>query len=155
MHLLTHQAAEFDLSRCCLQITTRPEDQPDAAAACERLRLEWVVQIQGTVIKRSDPNPDLPTGLVELVPSSVTVLNTAPAKLPLLPSDKTVPKEETRLRNRILDLRSAIQICTTWCMEIMICHWAACCNLHKHARFCELFCSARHCKTGDPASSIS
>ncbi|KAK9807183.1 hypothetical protein WJX73_004912 [Symbiochloris irregularis] len=88
-----------------LQITTRPEEQPEAAAACQRLRLEWVVKIQGTVTKRSDPNPDLPTGLVELVPSAVTVLNTAPAKLPLLPSDKTVPKEETRLRNRVLDLR--------------------------------------------------
>ena len=68
-----------------------------------------MVQIQGELVKRSDPNPDLPTGQVELVPSQVTVLNTVPGALPLLPSDQSVPKEETRLRNRVLDLRSAHQ----------------------------------------------
>ena len=90
------------------QVTSRPEEHQEAAEACQRLRNEWVVQVQGRLVRRSDPNPELPTGQVELVPSRVSVLNTAPAKLPLLPSDPAPPKEETRLRNRVLDLRSEL-----------------------------------------------
>ncbi|MCJ1423430.1 hypothetical protein MMC29_001313 [Sticta canariensis] len=95
-------------SRLChlAQITSRPPEFPEAAEACQRLRNEWVVQVQGQVIKRSDPNPQIPTGQVELVPAEVTVLNTVGIKLPLLPSDDSTPKEETRLRNRVLDLRN-------------------------------------------------
>ena len=71
------------------------------------MRNEWVVQVKGHIVKRSDPNPELPTGQVELVPSTVTVLNAVAGKLPLLPSDESMPKEETRLRHRVLDLRQA------------------------------------------------
>lgn len=87
------------------QITSRPAEFSEAAEACQRLRNEWVVQVKGTLIKRSDPNPQIPTGQVELVPATVRILNTVGCKLPLLPSDDSVPKEETRLRNRVLDLR--------------------------------------------------
>ena len=69
------------------------------------------MQVQGQIARRSDPNPELPTGQVELIPSKVAVLNTVPAKLPLLPADASLPKEETRLRNRVLDLRHAV--CTS------------------------------------------
>lgn len=94
-----------------MQITTRPAEHPLASEACQRLRHEWVVQVEGRVVRRSDPNPQLPSGQVELIPSRVAVLNTVPPKLPLLPSDPSLPREETRLRNRVLDLR----LTPGWC----------------------------------------
>lgn len=48
-------------------------------------------------------------GLVELVVDSMTVLNTVTRKLPFLVSagegDDEAPREEVRLRHRVLDLR--------------------------------------------------
>jgi len=42
-----------------------------AAASLERLRAEFVVQVTGTLRRRKDPNPKLPTGEVELVAEEV------------------------------------------------------------------------------------
>jgi aspartyl-tRNA synthetase len=57
-----------------LQIVSPDEagDAPAAAAAAlERLRAEFVVQVTGTLRLRKDPNPKMPTGGVELVAEQV------------------------------------------------------------------------------------
>ncbi len=43
----------------------------EGAAGLERLRAEYVVRIQGQLRKRVDPNPNIPTGMVELVAEQV------------------------------------------------------------------------------------
>ncbi|MCD8309597.1 MAG: OB-fold nucleic acid binding domain-containing protein, partial [Prevotellaceae bacterium] len=50
------------------------------ASLCEqanRLGREYVLQVTGTVAERSNKNPQLPTGDIELIVSTLTVLNAA------------------------------------------------------------------------------
>jgi aspartyl-tRNA synthetase len=75
-------------------------------AAVEATRLESVVTITGTVLKRSDEtiNTSLPTGHVEVRIESFDVQSAADT-LPLQVNSDTDSGEETRLRYRYLDLR--------------------------------------------------
>jgi aspartyl-tRNA synthetase len=84
----------------------------DAAAlaegtdAVDRIRPEFVVAVHGHVELRSPEaaNPKLPTGGIEVVATSLTILNEA--KTPPFPiNEDTQVAEETRLRYRYLDLR--------------------------------------------------
>src|SRR5690349_14388521 len=43
----------------------------------KRMRSEFVVSVSGVLRKRSNPNPKIPTGEVELVVESLTILNEA------------------------------------------------------------------------------
>ena len=86
-------------------MVSQPDEHREAAAACGRLRSEFVVQIKGTVRKRKDPNPRIPSGHLELAVTEVDVLNTLSKQLPFLPSEEEKLGEETRLRHRVLDLR--------------------------------------------------
>jgi len=69
------------------------------------LSREDVIRIQGTVALREAPNPDLPTGEVEVEVEHLEILSqTQPLPFPV---DEEPPRasEETRLRYRYLDLR--------------------------------------------------
>lgn len=89
-----------------LQAVSQPDAFPEAAAQCQQMRNENVVQITGKVRKRQDPNPRIPSGYLELAVESVAILNTVEQKLPFLPADDSAHLgEESRLRNRVLDLR--------------------------------------------------
>ncbi|WP_145031593.1 aspartate--tRNA ligase [Micrococcus luteus] len=70
------------------------------------LRNEWVLQVSGTVERRPEgnENPNLPSGEIELIAETVTVLNTA-AALPFQVDEHVEVGEEARLRHRYLDLR--------------------------------------------------
>ena len=70
------------------------------------LRNEWVLQVTGTVERRPEgnENPSLPSGEIELIAETVTVLNTA-AALPFQVDEHVEVGEEARLRHRYLDLR--------------------------------------------------
>ena len=89
------------------QVVSQPDDFPEAAGDCQRMRNENVVRIIGKVRQRKDPNPNLPSGFLELAVEDVQILNTVSQKLPFLPGEEGQLSEETRLRNRVLDLRSA------------------------------------------------
>lgn len=87
------------------QVVFRPEEHAAAAEAAHGLRSEDVIQITGKVAPRlsGTENPKLPTGSVEVVVSSLVILN----KAEVLPFqlDAKVANEDLRLEYRYLDLR--------------------------------------------------
>src|SRR5712692_1106598 len=89
-----------------VQVVFNKETQPAAHAKAEQARSEFVVAVEGQVIKRQKSNPELATGEVELVASNLHILNNA--KTPPFPvEDEINAAEETRLRYRYIDLRRA------------------------------------------------
>ena len=67
-----------------VQIVFNKETQPEAHAKAEQARSEYVVAIEGKVVKREKINPEIPTGEIELVANKLYILNTA--KTPPFPS---------------------------------------------------------------------
>jgi aspartyl-tRNA synthetase len=87
-----------------VQVVFNKETQPDAHGKAEHVRSEFVVAVEGKVLKREKANPEIATGEVELVAGKLHVLNTA--KTPPFPIEEEInAAEETRLRYRYLDLR--------------------------------------------------
>ena len=92
-----------------VQVVLDAGEHPQASAALEPARLEWVVEVEGVVRAREPEavNPEMDTGEVEVVAERAEILSAA-APLPFGPE---VPveevSEETRLRHRYLDLRRA------------------------------------------------
>ena len=70
-----------------------------------KVRLEYVVQVKGTVVERHAKNPNMDTGAIEIIPTELTILNrTKP--LPFAIGGAAVEaSEEVRLTHRYLDLR--------------------------------------------------
>ncbi len=67
---------------------------------------ESTVSVKGKVVKRSSPNPDMPTGMIEVIPTEITVLGRCYSELPFEIANSTAAKEDTRLKYRFLDLRN-------------------------------------------------
>jgi aspartyl-tRNA synthetase len=87
-----------------VQVVFNKETQPEAHAKAEHARSEFVVAVEGDVVKRQKANPDLATGEVEMNATKLHILNNA--KTPPFPiEDQINAAEETRLRFRYLDLR--------------------------------------------------
>jgi aspartyl-tRNA synthetase len=89
-----------------VQVVLRPDERPEAAQALVAVRGEWVVEVEGEVVRRGPEhvNRDLPTGEIEVVADRAAVLSRSePPPFPL--DGKTDAAEETRLRYRFLDLR--------------------------------------------------
>jgi len=90
-----------------VQVTLNPDLPKESLDAVANVRMEWVLQITGTVRQRPSgmENPKMQTGEVEVIAESVEVLN--PAKtLPFMVSgENDLPDENMRLRYRYLDLR--------------------------------------------------
>ena len=86
-----------------VQVVARDEVLTGAA---HDLRSEFCIQVIGEVTAREarNVNPDLPTGEVEVVASSITVLSPA-APLPFQIDERVTVGEEARLKHRYLDLR--------------------------------------------------
>ena len=90
-----------------IQVTVNPNLSKETLEYVANVRMEWVLQITGTVHKRpvGMENPKMQTGEVEIIAEAIDVLN--PAKtLPFMVSgENDLPDENTRLRYRYLDLR--------------------------------------------------
>jgi aspartyl-tRNA synthetase len=87
-----------------VQVVFNKETQPEAHAKAEQARSEFVVAVEGEVVKRQKANPELATGEVEMNATRLHILNNA--KTPPFPiEDQINAAEETRLRFRYLDLR--------------------------------------------------
>jgi aspartyl-tRNA synthetase len=86
------------------QVVFNKENYPETHAKAEELRSEYVVAIEGRVVRRQKPNPELATGEVEVMAARLHLLNTAKTP-PFVIEDEISASEETRLRYRYLDLR--------------------------------------------------
>jgi aspartyl-tRNA synthetase len=87
-----------------VQVVFNKETQPEAHAKAEHARSEFVVAVEGAVVKRQKANPELATGEVEMNATRLHILNNAKTP-PFSIEDKINAAEETRLRFRYLDLR--------------------------------------------------
>jgi aspartyl-tRNA synthetase len=70
----------------------------------KKLRSEFVVSVEGVIRKRSNPNPKIPTGEIEVVVNSLTVLNESEVP-PFVIEEEVKANEDLRLKYRYLDLR--------------------------------------------------
>ena len=89
-----------------VQVVFNPELAPEAHESADKVRNEWVIQVVGKVVARSDAtrNPSLPTGDVELIAERATVLNES--KTPAFyVNEESEVDELLRLKFRYLDLR--------------------------------------------------
>jgi aspartyl-tRNA synthetase len=68
---------------------------------------ETVVAVQGTLIERSNKNPNLATGEVELLAEAIEILSAA-KQPPIIIANQTDALEDTRLKYRYLDLRRPV-----------------------------------------------
>ena len=75
--------------------------------AISKLNKETVIEVQGTVRERSSKNANLPTGEIEVVPTSIKVLGTCQHnELPFQINRSKDADEAIRLKHRYLDLRN-------------------------------------------------
>jgi aspartyl-tRNA synthetase len=86
------------------QIVFNNELHPEAHAKAEELRSEFVVAVEGRVIRRQKANPDIASGEVEVMATRLHILNNSKTP-PFQIEDEVTASEETRLRYRYLDLR--------------------------------------------------
>ncbi|HXX18519.1 MAG TPA: aspartate--tRNA ligase [Candidatus Acidoferrum sp.] len=86
------------------QIVFNKEQNPEAHAKAEDLRSEYVVAVEGRVVRRQKSNPEIPTGEVEVIASRLHILNNSKTP-PFAIENEVTATEETRLRYRYLDLR--------------------------------------------------
>jgi aspartyl-tRNA synthetase len=77
---------------------------PKLCTSARQLGREYVVQIVGKVIERSNKNPNMPTGDVEIEVEKLKLLNAAKTP-PFTIEDDTDGGEELRMKYRYLDLR--------------------------------------------------
>ena len=88
-----------------MQLVINPEKvSAEVMATAESLRSEFVIEVTGQVAAREQANDKLPTGVVELNVTALTVLNIAKTT-PFEIKDGIEANDDTRLRYRYLDLR--------------------------------------------------
>jgi aspartyl-tRNA synthetase len=86
------------------QIVFNKELNPEAHAKAEQLRSEFVVAVEGRVLRRQKSNPDISSGEVEVTATRLHILNNSKTP-PFQIEEEVTASEETRLRYRYLDLR--------------------------------------------------
>ncbi len=87
-----------------VQITCDERSPDSARAVAAGVRLEYVVEVEGDIVARSRPNPNVPTGAVEVVARSVRIVSKTPP-LPFTIQEEISAHEDVRLTYRYLDLR--------------------------------------------------
>ncbi|PSR05226.1 MAG: aspartate--tRNA ligase [Bacteroidetes bacterium SW_10_40_5] len=90
------------------QLVFNMETQPELCKKARQLGREYVIKINGQVMERSNKNPEVPTGNVEILVDSFKVLNTSKTP-PFTIEEDTDGGEELRMKYRYLDLRRANQ----------------------------------------------
>ena len=76
----------------------------DLLEKAKNLGREFVIQVEGKVIKRASKNPKIPTGEIEILVEKLTVLNESVLP-PFTIEDETDGGEELRMKYRYLDIR--------------------------------------------------
>ena len=88
------------------QVVVNPENAPEAHAVAEDVRGEFVLAVTGEVGRRPEgtENPNMATGEIEVVTSSIKVLNASKTP-PFYVNQESDVDESLRLTYRYLDLR--------------------------------------------------
>ncbi|WP_298788049.1 aspartate--tRNA ligase [uncultured Marinococcus sp.] len=89
-----------------VQVVATPEQSQEALNAAERVRSEYVLDVEGIVVQRDEEtyNEKIPTGKVEVRVDKLSIMN-ASKPLPFQIEADTNVSEDVRLRYRYLDLR--------------------------------------------------
>lgn len=87
-----------------VQVVFQPENE-QAHRLAESIRSEYVLDIKGKVVQRENPNPNIPTGLVEVVADEVVILNASKMTPFPISEEAEQTSEDLRLKYRYLDLR--------------------------------------------------
>lgn len=92
-----------------VQVVFNPDLSKEALQTAEKIRNEFVLDIQGTVVARDAAtyNPNIKTGKIEVQAEQVTIINEAKTP-PFMISDKTDASEDVRLKYRYLDFRRPV-----------------------------------------------
>ena len=92
-----------------VQVVFNPEVSQEALEVAEKVRSEYVVEIEGTVIARDEStfNPNLSTGTIEVQADRMTIINESKTP-PFMIEDKADVSEDVRLKYRYLDLRRPV-----------------------------------------------
>ncbi|RDE31929.1 aspartate--tRNA ligase [Parageobacillus thermoglucosidasius] len=96
-----------------VQVVFSPEVSKEALHVAEKVRNEYVLSVEGTVVAREEGtvNPNIPTGKIEIQAERVTIINEAKTP-PFTIADQTDVAEEVRLKYRYLDLRRPVMFRT-------------------------------------------
>ena len=70
-----------------------------------RIGKETVLAVRGRVVERAKPNPDLPSGMVEVIASEMEILAGSEVP-PFVPESRSHVSEELRFKYRYIDLRN-------------------------------------------------
>src|SRR5690625_3225320 len=89
-----------------VQLVFNPVYSKDSLEIAEKLRSEYVIQVEGKVIKRDAEtiNPNVATGEIEVTVSDISIINKS-KNLPFLLHEAQDVSEDLRLKYRYLDLR--------------------------------------------------
>ncbi len=87
------------------QVTVGSEEMKSIVREIPR---ESTVRVEGKVILRSSPNPDMPTGMIEIEPTNIEILGKCFEQLPFEVANSLASREDTRLKYRFLDLRNPL-----------------------------------------------
>ncbi len=86
------------------QLAFNLEENEALCLQARKLGREFVIQVEGAVIERSSKNKNIPTGEIEIIVSTLTILNSSVTP-PFTIEDDTDGGEELRAQFRYLDLR--------------------------------------------------
>lgn len=86
------------------QLVFNMDTNADLCVAARKLGREYVLSVEGTVEERSNKNPDIKTGDIEIIVNKIQVLNVSKIP-PFTIEDNTDGGEELRMKYRYLDLR--------------------------------------------------
>jgi len=86
------------------QLVFNQEINSQLCDEAEKLGREWVIQATGIVAERSNKNPNIPTGDIEIIVSELRVLNPSQTP-PFTIEDESDGGDDIRMKYRYLDLR--------------------------------------------------
>ncbi len=89
------------------------DESPESLTVAEKIRNEFVIEVEGTVVARQDGqvNKNIATGEIEVMASKLTIINEA-KNPPFAIDDKVEVSEDIRLKYRYLDLRRPVMFDT-------------------------------------------
>jgi len=89
-----------------IQVVFNPDHSKEALDIADRVRSEYVIEVSGEVIKRSDANINemMLTGKIEVLGTSIKIVNKSKTP-PFVIEEETDVSEDLRLKYRYMDLR--------------------------------------------------